>query len=64
MLDWWATAIAGDSKFAKIFTRFSTKAGFEFPSVLLLPVSTAAAGKPNVQEIDTQNVGTRQPQNS
>ena len=43
MLDWWATAIAGDSKFAKIFTRFSTKAGFEFPSVLLLPVSTAAA---------------------
>ncbi len=43
MLDWWATAIAGDSKFAKIFTRFSTKAGFKFPSVLLLPVSTAAA---------------------
>ena len=26
MLDWWATAIAGDSKFAKIFTCFSTKA--------------------------------------
>jgi hypothetical protein len=26
MLDWWATAIARDSKFAKIFTRFSTKA--------------------------------------
>jgi transcriptional regulator with XRE-family HTH domain len=43
MLDWWATAIAGDSKFAKIFTRFSTKAGFRSPSVLLLPVSTAAA---------------------
>ena len=43
MLDWWATAIAGDSKFAKIFTRFSTKARFKFPSVLLLPVSTAAA---------------------
>ena len=43
MLDWWATAIAGDSKFAKIFTRFSTKAGFRPPSVLLLPVSTAAA---------------------
>jgi hypothetical protein len=43
MLDWWATAIAGDSKFAKIFTRLSTKAGFKFPSVLLLPVSTAAA---------------------
>jgi hypothetical protein len=34
MLDWWATAIAGDSKFAKIFTRFSTKAGFRPPSVL------------------------------
>jgi hypothetical protein len=43
MLDWWATAIAGDSKFAKIFTRFTTKAGFRFPSMLLLPVSTAAA---------------------
>ena len=43
MLDWWATAIARDSKFAKIVTRFSTKAGFKFPSVLLLPVSTAAA---------------------
>ena len=43
MLDWWATAIARDSKFAKIFTRFSTKAGFKFPSVLLLPMSTAAA---------------------
>jgi hypothetical protein len=43
MLDWWATAIASDSKFAKIFTRFSTKAGFKFSSVLLLPVSTAAA---------------------
>jgi hypothetical protein len=34
MLDWWATAIARDSKVAKIFTRFSTKAGLEFPSVL------------------------------
>jgi len=43
MLDWWATAIAGDSKFAKIFTRFTTKAGSRFPSMLLLPVSTAAA---------------------
>ena len=43
MLDWWATAIAHDSTFAKILTRFSTKAGFKFPSVLLLPVSTAAA---------------------
>jgi len=42
MLDWWATAIAHDSTFAKILTRFSTKAGFKFPSVLLLPVSTAA----------------------
>ena len=43
MLDWWATAIASDSALAKIFSRFSTKAGFKFPSVLLLPVSTAAA---------------------
>ncbi len=43
MLDWWATAIASDSKFAKIFTRLSTKAGFKFPSALLLPMSTAAA---------------------
>jgi hypothetical protein len=43
MLDWWATAIASDSALAKIFRRFSTKAGFKFPLVLLLPVSTAAA---------------------
>jgi hypothetical protein len=43
MLDWWATAIASDSALAKIFSRFSTKAGFKFPSLLLLPVSTAAA---------------------
>jgi hypothetical protein len=43
MLDWWATAIASDSKFAKIFTRLSTKAGFKFPSALLLSMSTAAA---------------------
>jgi hypothetical protein len=43
MLDWWATAIASDCKFAKIFTRLSTKAGFKFPSALLLPMSTAAA---------------------
>jgi hypothetical protein len=43
MLDWWATAIASDSKFVKIFTRFSTKVGFRSPSMLLLPVSTAAA---------------------
>src|SRR6266581_2169820 len=43
MLDWWATAIASDSAVAKIFSRFRTRAGFKFPSVLLLPVSTAAA---------------------
>jgi hypothetical protein len=43
MLDWWATAIVGDSKFAKIFTRLSTKAGFRSPSMLLLPVSIAVA---------------------
>jgi hypothetical protein len=43
MLDWWATAIASDSKLAKIFSRFSTKAVFKFHSVLLLPVSIAAA---------------------
>src|SRR6266487_306816 len=43
MLNWWATAIARDSKLAKIFSRLTTKAGFKFPSVLLLPVSTAAA---------------------
>jgi transcriptional regulator with XRE-family HTH domain len=43
MLDWWATAIARDSKFAKIFSHLTTKAGFKFPSLLLLPVSTAVA---------------------
>jgi hypothetical protein len=43
MLDWWATAIARDSKLAKIFSHLTTKAGFKFPSVLLLPVSAAAA---------------------
>jgi hypothetical protein len=43
ILDWWATAIARDSKLAKIFSYLTTKAGFKFPSVLLLPVSTAAA---------------------
>ena len=48
MLDWWATAIAGDSKFAKIFTRFSPKAGSKFPSAVLLPVSTAAAQLQNL----------------
>jgi len=42
MLDWWATAIASDSKLAKMFSRFSTKAVFKFHSVLLLPVSIAA----------------------
>jgi transcriptional regulator with XRE-family HTH domain len=43
MVDWWATAIARDSKLAKIFSHLTTKVGFKFPSVLLLPVSTAAA---------------------
>jgi transcriptional regulator with XRE-family HTH domain len=43
MLDWWATAIARDSKLAKCFTHLTTKVGFQFPSLLLLPVSTAAA---------------------
>src|SRR5678815_3616408 len=43
MLDWWATAIARDSKLAKTFSHLTTKAGFNFPSLLLLPVSTAAA---------------------
>ncbi|PYJ23961.1 MAG: hypothetical protein DME99_01230 [Verrucomicrobia bacterium] len=41
MLDWWATAIALDSKLAKTFSHLIT--GLQFPSVLLLPVSTAAA---------------------
>jgi hypothetical protein len=43
MLDWWASALVRDSTLAKTFSRFSKKAGFKFPSVLLLPVSTAAA---------------------
>jgi hypothetical protein len=43
MLDWWATAIARDSKLAEMFRQLTTKAGFKFPSVLLLPVSTATA---------------------
>jgi hypothetical protein len=43
MLDWWATAIARDSQLAKIFNSFSTKAGFKFPLVLILPLSVAAA---------------------
>jgi hypothetical protein len=40
MLDWWATAIARDSKIAKIFRRFSTKAAFKHPLQLLSLVST------------------------
>src|SRR6266516_1952342 len=36
-------SIASDSAVAKIFSRFRTRAGFKFPSVLLLPVSTTAA---------------------
>jgi hypothetical protein len=43
MLDWWAMAIARDSNLAKIFSQLTTKAGFKFPSLLLLPASTAAA---------------------
>jgi transcriptional regulator with XRE-family HTH domain len=43
MLDWWATAMARDSKLAKIFSHLTTKAGFKFPSLLLLPVGTAVA---------------------
>jgi hypothetical protein len=42
MLDWWAMAIARDSKIAKIFRRFSTKAAFKFPLELLSLASTAA----------------------
>jgi hypothetical protein len=42
MLDWWATAIAGDSKVVEIFNRVSTKAKFKVPSLLLLPLSSAA----------------------
>jgi hypothetical protein len=47
MLDWWATAMARDSKLAKTFSHLTTKAGFKFRSVLLLPVSTAAAQFPS-----------------
>jgi hypothetical protein len=43
MLDWWTTAIARDSNLAKVFSQLTKKAGFKFPSLLLLPVSTAAA---------------------
>ncbi len=42
MLDWWAMAIADDSKIAKIFRRFSTKAAFNFPLELLSLASMAA----------------------
>jgi hypothetical protein len=42
MLDWWAMAIARDSKIAKIFRRFRPKAAFKFPLELLSLVSTAA----------------------
>ena len=41
MLDWWAMAIARDSKLAKIFRRFSTKAA-SFPLELLWLASTTA----------------------
>jgi hypothetical protein len=43
MLDWWATAIAGNFKVAKIFSHLNTKAGFKFPSLLFMPVGTAFA---------------------
>jgi hypothetical protein len=42
MLDWWAMAIARDSKIAKIFRRFPTKAAFKTPLELLSLASTAA----------------------
>jgi hypothetical protein len=40
MLDWWAMAIARDSKIAKIFRRFGTKAALRRPLQLLSLVST------------------------
>jgi hypothetical protein len=40
MLDWWATAIARDSKIAKIFRRFGTKVALKRPLQLLSLVST------------------------
>jgi hypothetical protein len=40
MLDWWATAIARDSKIAKIFRRFGTKAALKRPLQFLSLVST------------------------
>ena len=42
MLDWWAMAIARDSKIAKIFHRVRPKAACTFPLELLSLVSTAA----------------------
>jgi hypothetical protein len=42
MLDWWAMAIVRDSKIAKIFRRFRTKAAFKVPLEVLSAVSTAA----------------------
>src|SRR5437763_4309674 len=42
MLDWWATAITRDSRIAKIFRRFRTKAPFKFPLEILSPVSATA----------------------
>jgi hypothetical protein len=51
MLDWWATAIAGNSKLAKTFSHLTTKAGFNFPSLLLLPVSTVAQFQSWLSEI-------------
>jgi len=42
MLDWWAMAIMRDSRIAKIFHRFRTKAAFKFPLELLPPVSATA----------------------
>jgi hypothetical protein len=43
MLDWWGMAIMRDVNVAKIFNRFTAKVRSKFPSLLLLPVSTAAA---------------------
>jgi hypothetical protein len=51
MLDWWATAIGRDSKLAKTFSHLTTKAGFNFPSLLLLPVSTVAQFQSWLSEI-------------
>jgi hypothetical protein len=50
MLDWWATAISRDSKLAKTFSHLTAKAGFKFPSLLLLPVTAAAEGQKWVLE--------------